>query len=40
MAKTVMGEKIEKYRKMIENNKCENVSKVKEIKTNTGMEDF
>jgi hypothetical protein len=40
MAKNMMGDKIEKYRKMIENNRYEKVSKVKEIKVNTGMEDF
>ncbi len=40
MAKKMMGDKIEKYRKMIENNRYEKVSKVKEIKVNTGMEDF
>ena len=40
MAKNMMGDKIEKYRKMIENNRYEKVSKVKEIKVNTGMDDF
>jgi hypothetical protein len=40
MAKNMMGDKIEEYRKMIENNRYEKVSKVEKIKVNTGMEDF
>jgi hypothetical protein len=40
MAEKMMGDKIEKYREMVENDRYEKVSKVKKIEINTGMEDF
>lgn len=40
MAGNMMGDKIEEYRKMVENNRYEKVSKVEKIEVNTGMEDF
>ena len=38
MAQKMMGDKIEKYRKMLEEDKSEEVSKVVEVRVNTGME--
>lgn len=38
MAEQMMGDKIKKYRTMLEEDKYEKVSKVKEIRVNTGME--
>lgn len=38
MAKQMMGDKIEKYRKMLEEDRYEKVSKVEEVRVNTGME--
>lgn len=40
MAKQMMGDRIKKYRKMIDENEYKSVTKVKEVRVNTGMEDF
>jgi hypothetical protein len=38
MAEQMMGDKIEKYRKMLEEDRYEEVAKVEEVRVNTGME--
>ncbi|WP_445666598.1 hypothetical protein [Fodinibius sp. AD559] len=40
MAEQMMGEKIAKYRKMLEESRYEVVRQVKEVEVNTGMENF
>lgn len=40
MMEDMMGDKVEKYRKMVEEDRYESVEKVKEVRVNTGMEDF
>lgn len=40
MMQDMMGDKVEKYRKMIKEDRYESVEKVEEVRVNTGLEDF